>query len=292
MNDLILVTGATGNVGAEVVRQLMQQGQPFRAAVTNPEQARAVLGNDTDSVIFEFGNPSTYAQAFKGVRAMFLMRPPQIVDVKRYIYPAIDMAREAGVEHIVFLSLQGVEKNPFVPHHKVENYLQKSGVVYTFLRPSFFMQNLSTTHCDDIRLENQIFVPAGRGKTSFIDVRDVAAVATKVLTEAGHENCAYELTGTEALSYDEVAQIFSVVLERPIRYANPSALRFWRQMRRKGYPTAFVMVMIALYTVSRLGLAAKVTPETARLLGRSPISMQQFVADYATVWQAKDTVNA
>ena len=284
MKDAILVTGATGNVGREIVRLLEQKALPVRAAVSDPERATAMFGEGVACTQFRFGEADTYAQAFHDVRAVFLMRPPQIVNVKKNIYPAIDAAQKAGVKHMVFLSLQGVEKNPLVPHHKIEKYLMRSGIRYTFLRPSFFMQNLSTTHRDEIRNDNCIFVPAGAGKTSFVDVRDIAEVAVKVLTETGHENSAYELTGNEALSYDEVAGIFSQVLERPIRYARPSAFHFWQEMRSKGHPAAFVVVMLALYTVARLGWAAKTTDDVTTLLARPPISMRQFIEDHAHIW--------
>lgn len=281
---MIAVTGATGNVGAEVVRELRSRGAPVRALSVDPERARAKLGDDVEHERLEFGRDATYAGAFRGVRALFLMRPPQIADVARRIHPAIDAARAAGVERIVFLSLQGVERNPVVPHYRIERHLRRSGVPATLLRPSFFMQNLSTTHRAEIRDEGRIVVPAGRGRTSFVDVRDVAAVAARALVEDGHEGCAYELTGSEALAYAEVAAILGEVLGRPIAYADPSPLAFWRRSRRAGTPAAFVAVMLGLYTVARLGLASRVTPELERLLGRPPITVRRFVEDHATVW--------
>lgn len=282
---MIAVTGATGNVGAEVVRELRSVGAPVRALSVDPERARAQLGDGVEHVRLAFGEEATYADAFRGARALFLMRPPQIADVARRIHPAIDAARAAGVQRIVFLSLQGVERNPVVPHYRIERHLRRSGVPATLLRPSFFMQNLSTTHRDEIRDEGRIVVPAGRGRTSFVDVRDVAAVAAKALVEDGHEGRAYELTGSEALGYAEVAEILGEVLGRPIAYADPSPLAFWRRSRKAGTPAAFVTVMLGLYTVARLGLAARVTPELEQLLGRPPITVRRFVEDHAAAWR-------
>ncbi len=281
---MIAVTGATGNVGAEVVRELRSLGAPVRALGVDPERARAKLGDDVEHERLEFGDDATYPAAFRGVRALFLMRPPQIADVARRIHPAIDAARAAGVERIVFLSLQGVERNPVVPHYRIERHLRRSGVPATLLRPSFFMQNLSTTHRAEIRDQGRIVVPAGRGRTSFVDGRDVAAVAAKALVEDGHEGRAYELTGSEALGYAQVTAILGEVLGRPIAYADPSPLAFWRRSRKAGTPAAFVMVMLGLYTVARLGMAARVTPELERLLGRPPITVRRFVEDHAAVW--------
>jgi uncharacterized protein YbjT (DUF2867 family) len=154
-----------------------------------------------------------------------------------------------------------------------------------FLRPSFFMQNLSTTHRDEIR-EGRLVVPAGHGHTAFVDVRDVAGVAAKVLLEDGHEGRAYELTGREALDYARVAAVLSDVLGRRIVYADPSPVAFWRHARAAGRPVPYVLVMLALYFVARFGVAAQVAPDLERLLGRPPIDVRTFAQDHAEVWRA------
>lgn len=279
----ILVTGATGNVGSEVIKAIADKSNVY-AADWKPEKVREMFGETVHAVEFDFARPETFAPALAGVSKVFLMRPPHISDIKTYIAPAIDAMKAAGVQQIVFLSLMGVEKNHFVPHYEVEQLILKSGIPYTFLRPSFFMQNLSTTHRQEIREWHEIPVPAGKGKTSFIDVRDIAAVAAKALTEPGHENKAYTLTGREALSYGEVAQIMTEELGVPVRYSNPSILRFIRQMRAKGIATSFILVMVGIYTTARIGWAAGLTSDTERLLGRAPITVRQFVRDYKACW--------
>ena len=280
-----LVTGATGNVGAEVVKSLQQLGQSVVTATMNEQDAQQVpVDPNTSAVRFDFGDPTTYPAAFAGVSKLFLMRPPQISNVKRYLFPVIDYAKQVGVEQIVFLSLIGVERNPVVPHHKVEKYILTSGVPYTFVRPSFYMQNLNTTHRVEIRDQNIICVPVGRAKTSFIDVRDIGAVAAKVLTENEHQNKAYELTGSEALDYYQVAELFTDILGRKITYRNPSVFEFIRVSRARGIPWAFVMVMVGLYTSTRFGMAKQITRDVQNLLGRQPIRMQQYIQDYAETW--------
>ncbi|WP_246391996.1 hypothetical protein [Halosimplex pelagicum] len=143
------------------------------------------------------------------------------------------------------------------------------------------MQNLSEVHGRDIVERDRIFVPAGDGATSFVDARDVGAVAAVVLTENGHANRAYDLTGPAALTYEEVAAVFSDVLDRPITYADPSVVAFVRGMRSRGEPLPFVLLMVGIYTTARLGLADRVTDDVARLLGRPPRDVATFVADYA-----------
>lgn len=285
MKPTILVTGATGNVGREVVRTLQQLGQPVIAAVLDEEDAQHVPGEDTPTVRFDFTDPNTYTAALQDVQKLFLLRPPAIADVEHTLHPVVEHARAAGVTHIVFLSLMGVSHNRRVPHYKVEKKIEASGVPYTFLRPSFYMQNLDTFYRDDIGYRNEIFLPAGKGKTSFIDVRDIGAVAAKVFTEAGHQNRAYTLTGGEALDYFQVAEIFTEVLDRTITYAKPSPRQYKKRMRALGIEEQFIEVMLGLYFTVRMGFGAQVTGDVPQLLGRPAITMRRYVEDYAHKWQ-------
>ena len=277
----ILVTGATGTVGGHVARLLAERGAEAWAATRRPTATADAL--PLPAVRFDFEDPSTY-DAFHGVDRLFLVRPPALTWVWNSILPALRAAERAGVERVVFLSVLGAEQNPFVPHRWIEWFLEASGLQWTFLRPSFFMQNLATTHRADIRDEGRIAVPAGHGRASFVDARDVAAVGVRTLLETGHEQTAYSLTGAEALTYGEVASIFSDVLDRDIRYTNPSFLDFGRHMRDQGHPWPFVGVMMGIYLTARLGLARRVTGDLEAVLGRPPRSMRQFVEDNRACW--------
>ncbi|AMR03402.1 SDR family oxidoreductase [Bacillus thuringiensis] len=268
---MILVTGATGNVGKEVVKCLIKRNATFKVTTRSRE---------TEGVYFDFENPSSVKVALTGVTKVFLIRPPHLADAKKYFQPVVDAAKEIGIKHIVFLSLLGVEKNPIVPHAKIEAMIKASGIPYTFLRPSFFMQNLLSQHGDELRNEKIIEVPAGKGETSFIDVRDIGEVAAKILTEEGHEFKAYSLTGNEALTYYEVAAIISKIINKDITYTNPSIFKFRKRMIQKGLNSDFIWVMIGIYTTAKLGLAKKVTSDLSNLLDRSPITMETFVYDY------------
>jgi uncharacterized protein YbjT (DUF2867 family) len=287
MNGVILVTGATGNVGREVVAELLRAGRSVRVAVPAREldAARERWGRAVEVVHFEFEEPTTFATAFDGVDGVFLMRPPHISAVKRIMDPAIRHAAERGGRHVVVLSVLGAGGNPLVPHHAMEKLIKRSGLPYTLLRPSFFMQNLSTQYREDIARRSEIYVPAGRGRTSFVDVRDIAAVVGRVMCQAEHFGHAYTLTGGEAHDYFEVAAILSEVLGRPVRYANPSPRRFRARLREQGTAADFIRVLRGIYLTARLGLAARVTAETELLLGRPPISLERFVRDHAPVWQ-------
>ena len=301
----VIVTGATGNVGRALVHALLAAGESVRALVTPraagidpfPDAHAHVASGQLSIVPFDFTDPASFDDALINGRpvahaSLFLLRPPAISDVERLI-PALEVAVSGGVRRVVFLSIQGAARNPIVPHYAIERYLEQiaarqSGMTYTFLRSAFFMQNLSTTHAADIRELSEVLVPAGEGRTAFVDVRDIADAAVRALTETHlptHANRAYELTGREALTYAEVATILSQVLGRPIAYRRPSALRFYRHMRARGHPRAYVAVMLALYSTARFGLAAHLSPELEQLLKRAPITFAQFARDHAGAWE-------
>ncbi len=280
----ILITGATGNVGAEIIRLLEQMDNiEILAAVRNPEKIKLSKKNITP-VKFDFKDPYTF-NILKGVDKMFLMRPPQISNIRKFIQPAIEAAELAGVKHIVFLSLLGVEHNKVTPHYKIEQLLMRSQMSYTFLRAGFFMQNLSTTHLHDIVEENRIYLPAGKGVTSFTDVRDIAAVGAKTLTESGHENKAYNLTGKEAITYYEVASLLSGALERKITYQPATIIGFYIHMRKLGNKPVYIIIVTLLYLITRFGKAGNIAYDMKQVLGHDPITFKQFAFDYKNVFQ-------
>ena len=288
MSSPILVIGALGNVGAEVVKHLQSEGRNVRAADIDVRKLGERFGDLVEAVHFDFFKPETYKSAFHNVEKAFLLRPPQITDMERSLFPAIDAAKRAGVRHVVFLSLINIEKMTVVPHYKVEQYLQKISLQTTFLRCSFFMQNLNTTHRKEIKERNEIFVPAGKAKTSFIDVRDIGAAAAVTLIKEGHAGKNYDLTGSEALDYWEATRSLSEILGRRIIYRNPDPLYFLVQTVRRGAPFRYALVMTGLYMSTRFGMAKSVTNDVERLTGRKPITFQQYVQDYREMWMQSE----
>lgn len=284
METPILVIGALGNVGTEVVRSLLAESKPVRVADIDENRLSQTFGELVECVRFDFTDLGTYGATFTGVQKMFLMRPPQISNIRRDMHPAIVAAKQAGVEYVVFLSLIGIENAKYVPHYKVETCLREYNFETTFLRCSFFMQNLNTTHCREIKERNEIFVPVGNARTSFIDIRDIGAVAARCLIEDKHAGKNYDLTGAEALNYWQATKILSETLQREIKYRNPSPLYFLFETLRRGTPLAFALIMMRLYTSTRFGMAEPVTHEVERLIGRKPITFQQYTQDFKQAW--------
>ena len=279
----VLVTGATGTVGAFVREALADRECTMRALVRTPDPA------DPTEVAFDFEKPETWGRAFEGGDRLFLVRPPAITRVGDSVLPAIDAAGRCGVDHVTLLSVLGAEKNPLLPHRRIEKHLEASGLNYTFLRASFFMQNFDEVHAEDVREHDELFVPAGDGATSFVDARDIADVAAVTLTEAGHRNRSYDVTGSEALDYHDVAAVFSDVLGREITYPRPGAVAFARRWLGRGEPLGFVVAMVGIYTTARLGLAGRVTDDVAQVLGRDPRSLREYVQDYRDAFEPTET---
>jgi uncharacterized protein YbjT (DUF2867 family) len=238
-----------------------------------------------EAVRFDFRDPATYEDALAGVDRLFLLRPRGLTSVRRAVRPVLRAARQAGVEHVVFLSRLGAERNPLLPYRRIERLVERAGIPFTVLRPSFFMQQLSTTQREEIRERGEIFVPAGRGRTSFIDARDVAAVAAAVLGAGDHADRAYPLTGPQALDYYQVARILTEELGRPVFYRAPSALRFMARALRRGTPLPLVVALAARYSTTRLGQMETVTGDAAGILGRPPGTVRRFVRDHLPAWR-------
>ncbi len=283
MNGKILVTGVTGNIGYFTAKYLQECGAEVLGAVTNLEKAKN-LDLNMECIQFDFLNSRTYSAALTGVDRIFLIRPPILSDPKQ-MYPFLDEAKRLGVKHIVFISLLGIERNPFPPHYKIEKFIESSGIPYTFLRPSFFMQNLNTTHQLDIKEKGDIFLPAGDASVSFIDTRDIGEAAARILVNPqNHMNKGYTLTGPEALTYQDAAAIMTRILGRHITYSKPGVLAFRREMLKQGHAKGFVNVMAILYLTTRFGMAKRVTDDLATLIQREPTTLEQYVIDHAQYW--------
>jgi uncharacterized protein YbjT (DUF2867 family) len=291
---MLVITGPTGNVGAELTELLIRQPAPppFRIAAHHPEKIRAAYGPEVPCVPFDYDDRATWGPVLNGIRMLFLLFPlPHPRTVETRMKPLITAAVRAGCQHIIYITVPGADRSRLVPHHHVENHIRASGVNYTFLRASYFMQNLCrriSTHGVDIAERQEIFIPAGKALTTFIDSRDVANVALKVIeAPEDHLNRAYVLTGAERLDFYRVAEIFSEVMGRPIRYTSPSFPQFWYRLWRRGVKWDVILFMTIVYTLTVTGQNAPLTDDLPRLLGRPATSMRQFVKDYLWRWEQR-----
>jgi len=275
---MILVTTPNGKVGSEVVKQLQAQGQDLRIGAHTVEKARAAFPG-VEVVHFDFANLESVKAALEGVNTLYLASPAEMLAAS--VNAAVDAAKQAGVTRVVRLSLAGVEYGNS-PLRQVELHLEASGLEHTFLRPSWFMQNYSNQNADGVR-QGTLYEPAAEGKSAFIDTRDIAAVAVAALTQDGHNGKAYTLTGSQALSRDEVAALFSSALGREVRYVPVGDEQLRQGMA--GAPQNLIELLSAVYGDVRAGATATVTDEVQKVTGRAPIRFEQFVQDHLETWR-------
>ena len=279
----VLITGATGNVGTEVIKSLqnIDHQLDIYAGVRNSNEDRLKLSNyKVNFTLFDFTAVETYKTALDGCEILFLLRPPQISEVEKYFKPIIDTCKENGVKHIVFLSVQGVEKSKIIPHHKIEKLIVDSKIPYTFIRPAYFMQNLTTTLHNDLVNKKRIYLPAGNAKFTLIDVRDIGVVSATILTNISkHINKSYELTCNEKLTFSEMARILSDILGTDIQYISPNLVSFFHTKRKEKTPAMFILVMIMLHYFPRFQKEPETTSWVEKITNRQPTTFEQFLND-------------
>jgi uncharacterized protein YbjT (DUF2867 family) len=277
----ILITGATGNVGIEVIAALKKLNYPVEifAGVRDTKSGNERLANFKANIIsFDFTNSATFNYAFQKIDILFVLRPPQISDVNKYFAPLIKAAKQSSIKHIVFLSVQGVEKSKIIPHHKIEKLIVESKIPYTFLRPAYFMQNFTTTLHDDLINNHSIYLPAGDAKFTVIDVTNIGAVAAKVLIEPqNHINKSYELTNNETLTFTEMAEKISNGIGKTITFVSPNILQFYFTKGKEKMPTMLILVMIMLHYFPRFQTTPKTTDWIKIITGNEPKTFDEFV---------------
>jgi uncharacterized protein YbjT (DUF2867 family) len=275
----ILVLNANGKVGHEVATQLLAKGAKVRIGARDVAKAKAAFAG-ADIVHVDYTKPESLDVAMAGVMAVFTATPFELLP-----QPELDVvtaAKKAGVKRIVKLSGIGAEKG--TPHGDVDAAIKDSGLEFTFLRPNFFMQNYTTMSAAGIKTQGAFYEPADEGKSSFIDTRDIAAVAVKALTEAGHNGKDYTLTGGEALSRKDVAEIISKVTGKPVNFVNVDDAALRQAMAQA--PKQLTDFMSYLFGVVRAGYTAGVSPDVETVLGRKPTTFAQFAKDHAGAWKA------
>lgn len=282
MNGRILVTGATGTVGREVVTRLAGAGASVRAAARNPGML-ALPEDSVEILSMDLRDPADLDRAMEDAKKIFLLTPldQAMAEVTALV---VDRARAHGVEHIVRLSALGVGYPRRITlgtvHGEAERMIRASGIDWTFLRPNAFMQNFISYWGESIRARKAFCVPQGQGRVSLIDVRDIAEVAVETLVGAGHRGKAYALTGPAALSNYEVAEIFSNNLGREISYQDISKQEARDALSAQGMSEWMVNVITELFEMSAADEAADVTDAVERLTGKTPIDFDAFVRDF------------
>jgi uncharacterized protein YbjT (DUF2867 family) len=283
---MIVVTGATGNAGSEVVRALTARGGRVRAFVRDPGKARHKLGGNVELAVGDFADPGSVRTAFEGADALLL----SCADDPRRVgweTAAIDAAMAAGVRQIVKLSAMTAEPGSPVAfwdwHGQVEQHLRASGAGWVILRCSWYMSNLLAA-APPVAAEGRLYAPAGEARIAMIDPRDVGAAAAAVLSGAGHEGQTYLLTGPRAITYAEVAAGLSAATASRVEFVDIPDDAAYQAMIHDGMPGFVAEQVVTMFARLRQGVAAHVTPAVEALTGRAPRDFASFAVDHARLF--------
>jgi uncharacterized protein YbjT (DUF2867 family) len=278
----ILLTGATGNIGFEVIRFLnkIDTSNNIIAGVRNITKAKNVFKDypQLDFVHFDFENFDSFDNALTGIDRIFLLRPPHLSDVDKYFKPLISTIKKNNINEIVFLSVQGAEKSKVIPHNKIERLIKEFGLDYIFLRPGYFMQNLTTTLMNDIKTKREIILPSGRAKFNWIDIENIGEAAAMLLDKFGdYKNQAFEITGLENESFAVVTSLINKAIENPIQFRNVNPFQFYMIKKGERMETGMIIVMILLHFLPRFQKEPRISDFYERLTGKRPTDLETFI---------------
>ena len=275
---MILITGASGNVGKAVVREVARKEAKFRGMYRSQEEAaRAPAG--CEPVIADFSDKSSLRKALDGVTAVYVVCSPipQLVELESNV---VDSCKESGVKHVVLNSALGAgDYGKSFPswHRKVEDKLKSTGMSYTILRPNGFMQNIVAFYAPSIRAQGAFYQSMGDAKVSHIDVGDVAAVAVNSLYAGAHAGQIYELLGPEAVSNEELAKRISKVAGRTVKFVDIPESAQREAMLGMGMPEWQVTALLALQQYYKQDGGAKTDGLLKSLLGHDPATLDQYL---------------
>lgn len=274
MSGQILVFAANGNVGQPLVAALLAKGEQVKAA---SRMGTAVGG--AQGVAVDMDNPSTLARAFEGVDRVFLLAPTGSLDITGRLLPVIEAAATRKAK-VVLMTALGVDADEAIPYRQVELALERSGTPFVIVRPNWFADNFHTFWKPGID-HGVIAVPAGDGKTSFIDTRDIAESAAAALTTDRFDGRAFNLTGPEALSYGEAAAVLSRVTGKAIAYTPVDDDGFVGILTGAGVPEPYARFLATLFHPVREGWTARITGDVETLTGHAPRSLATYAQDNA-----------
>lgn len=289
----ILVTGVTGTVGSEVVKQASNYTDVnVKAAARSVNRIINLEGDRVKTVALDYNKPESMKEALKDVDKLFLLTP-DAPNAHELASNLVNEARTAGVRHIVKQSMIGADLKANAEvmrlHRQAEQIIEESGIPYTFLRPNEFMQNFINFHGHSIKNNNAFYLPMESAKVSVVDVRDIAAVAVKALTENGdnnkHNNKIYLIAGPEALSYHQMAELLSNATGKKISYTSISEEEARAAMKEMGMDDWLINAILELYNYFRKEYASQVSSAVEEVTGKKPIPFTQFARDYVEVFR-------
>ena len=286
---MVIVTGAAGRTGGEVVRLLAARGIRVRALVRDPQRTKGLTGPAVEIAVGDLSRPVTLDPAFRGADKLFLASSPD-PDVATLHGNAIDAAKRAGIKHIVRLSAFGASpQSPWLllrVHGDADEHLSRSGIAYTILRAQSFFQN-TLAYAATVASDGMFAAPTKDGAVGMIDSRDVAQVAAHILASGGHSGRIYDLTGPEPLSHAQVAQRLGAALGREVRYVDVPR-ETAREAMLGTMPEWLVDGYLDILGTWSSGKYSEVSDAHERITGKKPRPFDQFAKDFAGAFGGVD----
>lgn len=277
----ILITGGTGKIGNELTKLILNSNIKVRYALRNPDK---IKHNDIETILLDFHNFHLFDKALNGCDKLFLLVPSAIENFNEIINNFVEKSKQSTITKIIFISALGIENEDESELFLAEMKIKNSGLDYVIIRPNWFMQNFTTFYRDSIK-NRKISIPAGTGKVSFIDVRDIAKIAFKALTDNNLSKKEINLTGPKAINYFEVAEIISNVLNEKVEYEPISDEHYTEILIKSGFDKLSARSIIWLYQAIRRGDASIITNDFQQIIGEPPTNFEQFANDYKNYWK-------
>ncbi|MBY0490259.1 MAG: NAD(P)H-binding protein [Gemmatimonadaceae bacterium] len=271
-----LVVGANGTVAHEVARLLEAAGHVVRRGTSRAAGA--------GQVHIDLVSGAGIDDALRGVDGAFVFAPPGYTNQDVLLPPVFAAAQRLGVRKVVMMSAMGADASDEAPMRKAELALERSGVAWNVIRPNWFMQNFHTFWLHGITHHNAVQLPVGDARTSFIDARDIAAVAAALLQRADFDNQAFDLTGGASLTHAEVAAILSRELDRPIRFEDITSESMRPGLLAAGLPADYVEFLLLILSYLKAGYAERTTDAVERITGRAPRTFEAYARDFRAAY--------
>lgn len=276
--EKILVIGANGTVGRELVKILKLKGYFVRSTTS-----KSVVNSD-ELVQVDLSTGEGVNAAFEGVNRAFLISPPGYADQFAILSPLIQEAKRRGLNKVVLMTAFGANANESAPFRRAEIELEKSGLNYNIIRPNWFFQNFNTFWINSINEQKQILLPAGDAKVSFIDARDIAEVAAKLLISEGYDRQAFDLTGSEEVDHNQVSKVISEIVGKKIEYKEVSPESFKQGLMGVGIPEDYIDFLVLIFSFLKAGYNAAKTTSVVDITGQKPRTLLDYASDYKNSW--------
>jgi len=285
---MILVTGATSAVGKAVIKELLARKVLVRAFLRKPVDAAKLQAQGVEAFLGDMTKQASVAQALQGIESVYLITP-----VAEYLLETEGLwaqeGKKAGIRHLIKQSEIGADPQSLSPllqyHGRAEDAIRTSGVPYTILRTLYFMQNFAPMYAHSIITRGMIYAPLADARMSYVDARDVGAVAARLLTKEGHQYQEYEVTGPEAITCTQLAEIFSSFLHTPVHYATISDEETEKALLGRYSPWR-ARAVVTLLQFYRQGGGNLVTPVVDEVTGRKPCTAAAFISEHLQSFQA------